>query len=129
IYLHGPYTATQVQPLRGMKGIHLEGEFRRFNPSRDLPRPILGALAPSGTAGGAGLELSLDSLLTGRPGETVLLKGRGEQRYISPSRMVREPVAGNDVVLTLDAELQEIAERGLEEAVGQMHAEGGDVVF
>ena len=43
--------------------------------------------------------------------------------------MVREPVPGNDVVLTLDAELQEIAERGLDDALAEMGAEGGDVVF
>jgi cell division protein FtsI (penicillin-binding protein 3) len=38
-------------------------------------------------------------------------------------------VAGNDVVLTIDAELQEIAERGLDDALSRMDAEGGDVVF
>ncbi|HZA93813.1 MAG TPA: penicillin-binding transpeptidase domain-containing protein, partial [Gemmatimonadales bacterium] len=51
------------------------------------------------------------------------------RRYDSPARLVREPVAGNDVVLTLDAELQEIAERGLDDALRDMNAEGGDVVF
>lgn len=129
IYLHGPFTATQVQPIRELKGMHLEGEFRRFNPSRDLARPILGGLAPDGTAGGSGLELALDSMLSGRPGEAVLLKDRLGRRYDSPSRLIREPVAGNDVLLTLDAELQEIAERGLDDALTQTSAEGGDVVF
>jgi cell division protein FtsI (penicillin-binding protein 3) len=43
--------------------------------------------------------------------------------------MIREPVPGNDVMLTIDAELQEIAERGLEEALSAMKAAGGDVVF
>jgi cell division protein FtsI (penicillin-binding protein 3) len=42
---------------------------------------------------------------------------------------VRDPVPGNDVVLTIDAELQEIAERGLADALEEMEAEGGDVVF
>jgi cell division protein FtsI (penicillin-binding protein 3) len=42
---------------------------------------------------------------------------------------VRDPLAGNDVTLTIDAELQEIAERGLDDAIAQMQAEGGDVVF
>jgi cell division protein FtsI (penicillin-binding protein 3) len=59
----------------------------------------------------------------------VLLKDRAGRRYDSPARLIREPVAGNDVVLTIDAELQEIAERGLEEALRAMQAEGGDVVF
>src|SRR3954453_14170021 len=128
IYLHGPFNATQVQPLRAVKGIHLEGEFQRFYPARELARPVIGGLGERGT-GAAGLELSLDSLLTGRPGEAVFLKDRAGRGYESPSRLIREPVAGRDVVLTLDAELQEIAERGLDEAIAQMDADGGDVVF
>jgi cell division protein FtsI (penicillin-binding protein 3) len=129
IYLHGPFSATQVQALRQTKGIHLEGEFQRFYPSRDLARPVIGGLSPDRPAGAAGLELSLDSLLTGRPGAAVLLKDRAGRRYESPARLLREPVAGNDVALTLDAELQEIAERGLTEALAAMKAAGGDVVF
>ena len=129
IYFHGPFTATRVQPLRRLPGVHLTGDFQRFYPSRSLARPIIGGLSPDGPAGAAGLELSLDSILTGEPGEAVLLKDRAGRRYDSPSRMVREPVPGNDVVLTLDAELQEIAERGLDDALAEMKAEGGDVVF
>jgi cell division protein FtsI (penicillin-binding protein 3) len=129
IYFHGPFTATQVQPLRKLDGIHLTGDFQRFYPSRALARPIIGGLAPDAPVGAAGLELSLDSLLTGQPGEAVLLKDRAGRRYDSPARLIREPVPGNDVVLTLDAELQEIAERGLDDALARMPAEGGDVVF
>ena len=129
IYYHGPFTATQVQPLRRLAGIHLAGDFQRFYPSRALARPIIGGLSPDRPSGAAGLELSLDSILTGQPGEAVLLKDRAGRRYDSPARVIREPVPGNDVVLTLDAELQEIAERGLDEALTEMRAEGGDVVF
>ena len=129
IYLDGPFNATQVQPLRQVRGIHLAGEFQRFYPSRDLARPIIGGLAPDRSVGAAGLEGALDSLLTGRPGEAVLLKDRAGRRYDSPGRRTRDPVAGNDVTLTLDAELQEIAERGLADAIREMQAEGGDVVF
>ena len=129
IYYHGPFTATQVQPLRRLSGIHLTRDFQRFYPSRALARPIIGGLSPDGPSGAAGLELALDSILTGQPGEAVLLKDRAGRRYDSPARVVREPVAGSDVFLTLDAELQEIAERGLDDALAAMQAEGGDVVF
>ena len=129
IYYHGPYTATQVQPLRQLDGIHLSRDFQRFYPSQGLARPIIGGLSPDRPGGVAGLELSLDSILTGQPGEAVLLKDRAGRRYDSPARVIREPVAGNDVMLTLDAELQEIAERGLDDAISEMRADGGDVVF
>ncbi len=129
LYFHGPYTATQVQPLRKLDGIHLTGDFQRSYPSRGLARPIIGGLSPEEPVGAAGLELALDPILTGQPGEAVLIKDRAGRRYDSPARLVREPVAGNDVVLTLDAELQEIAERGLDDALADMRADGGDVVF
>ena len=129
IYFHGPFTATRVQPLRRLPGVHLTRDFQRFYPSRALARPIIGGLSPDSPAGAAGLELALDPILTGEPGEAVLLKDRAGRRYDSPSRLVREPIPGNDVILTLDAELQEIAERGLDDAMTEMRAEGGDVVF
>jgi len=129
IYFNGPFTATQVQRLRRVDGIHLTRDFQRFYPSRTLARPIIGGLSPDGPAGAAGLELSLDSILTGQPGEAVLLKDRAGRRYDSPARVIREPVPGDDVILTIDAELQEIAERGLEDALRAMKAAGGDVVF
>jgi cell division protein FtsI (penicillin-binding protein 3) len=129
IYFHGPYTATQVQPLRRLAGVHLSRDFQRFYPSRSLARPIIGGLSPDRPTGAAGLELALDSILTGQPGEAVLLKDRAGRRYDSPSRLIRDPVPGNDVVLTIDAELQEIAEHGLDEALAAMKADGGDVVF
>lgn len=129
IYYHGPFTATQVQPLRRLAGVHLSRDFQRFYPSRSLARPIIGGISPDRPAGAAGLELALDSLLTGEPGEAVLLKDRAGRRYDSPSRLIRDPVPGNNVVLTIDAELQEIAEHGLDEALTAMKADGGDVVF
>ncbi|MGH7508683.1 MAG: penicillin-binding transpeptidase domain-containing protein [Gemmatimonadales bacterium] len=129
IYYNGPFTATQVQPLRPLGGVHLTGDFHRIYPSRALARPIIGGLSPDQPFGTAGLELSLDSILKGKPGEAVLLKDRAGRRYNSPARLIREPVPGNDIILTLDAELQEIAERGLDEALEGMKAEGGDVVF
>jgi len=129
VYYHGPFSATQVQSLRRVSGIHLSQDYQRFYPSRMLARPIIGGLSGERESGAAGLELSLDSILTGTPGEAVLLKDRAGRRYDSPARVIREPVAGNDVVLTIDAELQEIAERGLDDALSKMDAEGGDVVF
>ncbi|HET6837993.1 MAG TPA: penicillin-binding transpeptidase domain-containing protein [Gemmatimonadales bacterium] len=129
IYFHGPFSASQVQPLRRIAGVHLSRNFQRFYPSRSLARPIIGGLSGDRPVGAAGLELSLDSILTGRPGEAVLLKDRAGRRYDSPARLIRDPVPGNDITLTLDAELQEIAERGLDDALTAMRAEGGDVVF
>lgn len=128
LYFYGPFTATEVEPLRRYKGVHLEGSFRRDYPST-LAAPVIGRLDPDSNRGGSGLERSLDQLLTGVPGEAVFIRDRSGKRLESPARKVRDPVAGNDVWLTIDAELQDIAERELEDAIDEAGAEGGDVVI
>jgi len=58
-----------------------------------------------------------------------VLKDRAGREYESPARVIAPPVPGLDVVLTLDAELQEIAQRALDDALRRMDADGGDVVM
>src|SRR5439155_1455345 len=76
-----------------------------------------------------GTARALDSLLAGRAGAAVVLKDRAGREYESPARVISQPVAGADVALTLDAELQEIAQRALDDAIRRMDADGGDVVM
>lgn len=128
-YFHGPYSATEVEPLLRRPGVRMLPTYRRTYPSGGLARPVVGALDPETSRGTSGLERMLDSLLAGVPGEQVFLKDRSGRRYESPGRLVREPVDGHDVFLTLDAELQAIAESGLDQAIAEMDADGGDVVF
>jgi cell division protein FtsI (penicillin-binding protein 3) len=109
--------------------VYLGGEFRRSYPAGPLARAVIGALSADSGRGASGLELALDSVLTGVAGEAVVLKDTRGRVYVSPSRLEREPVAGRDVYLTIDGELQEIAERALEEAIINYEAQGGDVVM
>src|SRR2546427_2816491 len=127
-YFAGPYGALEVQPLRAVRGVHLEPVLNRFYPASDLARPVIGRVGDDGR-GASGLERALDSLLAGRPGSAVGLKDRAGREYESPARVIAQPVAGHDVVLTLDAELQEIAQRALDDALRRMDADGGDVVM
>jgi len=128
-FMYGPFTATEVDSLRRFRGIHLTRVYQRGYPSAGLARPVIGALSDSSGRGVSGLERMLDSILAGVPGEQVSLRDRSGRTYESPQRRLRNPVDGLDVVLTLDAELQSIAESGLDEAIREMEADGGDVVF
>lgn len=125
----GPFSGLQIQPLREIRGVHLDGEFARHAPSGSLASAVIGALKPDSAKGASGIELALNDVLTGTPGLAVLLKDRAGRRYDSPSRLQREPVPGKDVYLTIDAELQEIAERALDEAMTRYEASGGDIVI
>lgn len=124
-YFQGPYSALEVQPLRALRGVHLEPVLNRFYPSPDFARAVVGRVGTDGR-GASGLERTLDSLLAGTPGAAVVLRDRAGQAYESPARLIADPVPGFDVVLTLDAELQEIAQRALDEALRRLDAEGGD---
>lgn len=127
LYFYGPFTATDVEPLRRFKGVHLEGVYLRRYASGRLAARVVGRMGADGAAA-SGLERGLDTLVTGQPGEEVVLKDRRGRRYESPGRLRSEPVAGNDVFLTIDAELQDIAEQALAEAVAANEAQGGDIV-
>jgi cell division protein FtsI (penicillin-binding protein 3) len=128
-YAHGPFTAGQVERIRRIRGVELTPVFRREYPSGPLARPLIGALSPDLPVGESGLERFLDSLLSGVPGEAVLLKDAAGRTYESPGRVVRLPVRGHDVVLTIDRELQAIAEDALREAFAEFRPRRGDVVF
>jgi cell division protein FtsI (penicillin-binding protein 3) len=119
----GVYSSAVTQPLRSVRGVHLADVWRRRYPLGRLARGIVGSPIAA-----SGIEAVLDSALTGRAGEAVVLRDRTGQRYDSPSRLGSLPVAGRDVFLTIDADLQEIAERAIGDAVTQYRAEGGDVV-
>jgi len=127
-YFAGPYSALEVQPLRSVRGVHLEAVLNRFYPDPSVARATIGRLGDDGR-GGSGLEKTLDTLLAGQSGGAVVLKDRAGREYESPARVIAAPVPGMDVVLTLDAELQEIAQRALDDALRRMDADGGDVVM
>ena len=95
IYLHGPFNATQVQPLRQVKGIHLTGEFQRFYPSRDA-RAADHRRARARPAGRAARASSGRSTRCSpaAPGEAVLLKDRAGRRYDSPGAEDARPGGG-----------------------------------
>lgn len=128
LYFYGPFTATDVEPLRAFKGVHIEGVFLRSYPSQRLAGRVIGRMGPDGGTA-SGLERALEGLITGTPGEEVVLKDRRGRRYESPGRLRKDPIPGNDVVLTIDAEMQDIAEQALAETVKEFEAQGGDVVF
>ena len=105
-YFHGPFSSARVEGLNKLRGVHLSSELVRFYPASDLARPILGWPAAQGRPA-SGVERTLDSVLTGRPGRAVVLRDRSGRRYESPARLDAFPVQGSDVYLTLDAGLQE----------------------
>jgi cell division protein FtsI (penicillin-binding protein 3) len=110
-----------------LPGIGVLGDTARRYPAGPLAAQVLGFVGDDG-AGLAGVEQQYDGLLRGRPGQ-LLLEQDPKGRPIPQGQRSLEPaVPGVDVVLTLDQDLQFVAERALDDAVKRFHAKGGSVV-
>ena len=128
VVLPGRYGLDVRDALDGHPGIHFESVQRRFYPNGDVARELLGPVRLDGVAQG-GIEMEFDSVLNGRPGRAVVRRdSRGRSL---PGAMLRaiEPVAGRDVYLTIDYDLQEIAETALADAIVTNRARGGELVM
>ena len=121
------YAPIVRERLRGVSGIHLERVLQRYHPHGDLARGVLGALQDNRGAGG--VEFAFERLLGGTPGREVIARDNVGQEIPGERVMMTQPRAGGEVVLTLDMDLQEIAQQALEEAIEQTEARGGDVVI
>jgi cell division protein FtsI (penicillin-binding protein 3) len=122
----GPARARELQARR-LPGIGLLDESHRQYPARDLASHVVGFVGVDGF-GLAGVELQYEPLLAGRAGHSVVESG--PQGILIPQGANEgvQPVPGDDVVLTLDEDIQFQAQRALAEAVRANHANGGTVI-
>jgi cell division protein FtsI (penicillin-binding protein 3) len=110
-----------------MRGVYATPLQERMYTMPDGLRRFVGRVDAHGDAV-EGLELALDSVLRGVPGSQRVLRDAAGRSFDSPTSPLVTPRPGHAVVLTIDQDLQEIAERALTEAVGRLGATGGDVV-
>lgn len=121
-------------------GVTIVARRERSYPAGGLAAHVLGHLGPpqgSHAAPGepqTGLERQYDALLRGQPGEGLeLLDHAGRPLTVQEAKA---PVSGRDLVLTLDARVQQAAERLLDQAlqrrevtqVGPEAAQGGGAI-
>jgi cell division protein FtsI (penicillin-binding protein 3) len=126
--LAGRHDETVREALADVAGVHFERVSQRFYPHRRLAAELLGRVNASGEALG-GIELEYDAELRGTPGRSIVR--RDSHGRALPGRMLRavEPEPGHDVVLTIDIDLQEIADDALRQAVAATSAAGGELVL
>ena len=128
LVLPGLFVAAAAAPATGLRGVHsFAAIFRVYAASRGA-QGILGHVDADNRPVD-GLELSLDSILRGVPGSATIIRDSKGQMRESPTAPGTAPVEGSSVVLTINADLQEIAETALADAVARMGAEGGDIVI
>jgi cell division protein FtsI (penicillin-binding protein 3) len=136
--LHHPgpfvYLARGVDPqvsavleARHLPGIGFLSESHRYYPAKDLAPQVLGFVGVDG-AGLAGLELQHQRLLAGWDGHEVVEADPRGVLIPQGANVDAQPVAGDDLVLTIDREIQYRAQEALAQAVRRNHAKGGTVI-
>ena len=128
VTLPGRYLALDVAAATAMRGVYSTTMSLRSYSISEGSRAIIGRVDANGKAVD-GLELELDSVLQGRAGTATLVRDVRGRSLQSPNGRVVAAVPGHTVMLTINRELQEIAERALAQAVDQMSADGGDIVI
>jgi len=117
-------TAARVMALK-LPGVDTEPATRRHYPLGQLAAHVLGGLSLT-EDNRAGVEARYDGILKGEEGEQVVYKVSGGRDY--QTQVIKSPVPGRDLVLTIDATIQYYAEKELVRALAEHEAAWGTVI-
>jgi cell division protein FtsI (penicillin-binding protein 3) len=121
-----PRVWDQVAALR-LPGIYSQATSKRVYPQGRLAAAVVGFVGTEGH-GLSGLEASLDDELAGQDGHMSYEAGAGGRLIPSGETQTDAPVPGVDLQLTIDSDIQFIAERAIRAKVTQAAAASGTVV-
>ncbi len=113
----------QVKALN-LKGVHIQQEFKRFYPDGQIAAQVLGYVGTDATGLG-GLEQNFEDDLHGTPGQR--LTAIDAKHHVLGSHE-SEPIPGENLVLTLDENIQFMAEQALDRNMERTHALNGTVI-
>ncbi|HET7347789.1 MAG TPA: penicillin-binding protein [Acidobacteriaceae bacterium] len=118
-----PEVISEVKALH-LKGVYFQKEFKRFYPDKQLAAQVLGYVGLDDD-GLAGVEQDFDKVLHGTPGH--MLTAVDARRHVLDSHE-REPLPGENLVLSVDANIQFMAEKALDANMERTGAANGTVV-
>jgi len=116
-------TVERIRELN-LHGVYTQKEFKRFYPNQELAAQVLGYVG-SDDAGLGGLELRFDDELHGVPGH--MMTALDAKRHVLGSE-INEPQPGENLVLSIDANIQYMAEQALDAQMAKVKALHGTVV-
>ncbi len=121
-----PRESEMVKAL-DLDGVNFIKEHRRFYPNSELGAQVVGftGIDPAGLEG---VELEYDSVLLGQGGYLVIERDALGRGIGSGDSLVQGASKGNSLFLTIDKNLQYIAEKELAAGVRQVRARAGTVV-
>src|SRR5512140_838473 len=118
-----PKISDRVRELN-LRGIYFQKESKRYYPKNELAAQVLGYVGLD-DGGLSGVEREFNHDLSGKPG-TMLITMDAKRRWFGS--VERQPVPGENLVLTIDEKVQYIAERELDVAMAETHAAAGTII-
>ena len=110
-----------------LPGVLLISQSSRTYPEDSLASNVLGFVGADGN-GLTGIELDMNSRLAGTNGSARFEQDALGRPIGGDSSALTEPQDGGSVTLTLDREVQAVAEQQLDKAIAKSGADGGTVI-
>ena len=110
---------------KSLQGVVLQPDSKRYYPYSSLAANVIG-FVNGDNIGGVGLEAKYNDTLEGTAGMTVTAKNAaGTEMLYQGYEKLFDAENGNDLMLTIDVEVQSYLEKGIESMVGKFGAKNG----
>jgi len=121
--------AATIDPGTGkpISGVFAEASSKRIYPADTLAANVLGFVNSTGIGSG-GIEHEFDDILAGVPGKQTYERDSRGGRIATAGGGITEPIGGNDLQLTIDRDIQWVAQRAIASQVRRTKADSGTVI-
>lgn len=110
-------------------GINIDADYKRYYPYGNLASNLIG-FCNTDNVGQEGIELRWDSILSGTPGKIVTIENARSALIPDKNESYVPAENGSNITLTIDANIQSIAEKYLKQACIENNcANGGTVII
>lgn len=110
-----------------ISGVYYLSDVRRVYPYGSVGSQVLGIVGTDGD-GLTGLELYYNDILKGTDGEMIFETGSGGTPIAGETAQTKEAKDGTDIVISLDIDIQKVAEETIAQGVKDYSADSGSVM-
>ncbi len=112
----------------GLAGVKVDEDYRRYYPFGSMASKVLG-FTGGDNQGIIGLEVEYEEELSGTPGRILTLTDARGVELADTGESREEPVAGNDLVTSLDYNIQKYAEQAAYQVMEQKQADSVSILI
>ncbi len=121
-----PHQRAAIEALK-LEGIDFLKEAKRFYPRGEIGAQVIG-FSGVDSQGLEGVELGYDEFIRGEPGYILIPKDALGRAITPQTSDIRQSEEGCEVVLTIDKNIQYVAEKELKKGIRTYSAKGGMVI-